>query len=94
MVRRSSTTIQANGVMKRLIRTILFLSIADKSRYSESLLDMNVKAERMGWLPSSPQFNINPLHVAEKAKAEGLSSGRLHGEKLKRWQHQVCRRTT
>ncbi|WP_194088921.1 nitrate reductase subunit alpha [Vibrio hibernica] len=52
----------------------LLSPLADKSRYSESLLDMNVKAERMGWLPSSPQFNINPLHVAEKAKAEGLSS--------------------
>ena len=60
--------------------------LADK-RYSGSLIDFNVRAERMGWLPSAPQLDRNPLGVArEAAKAgkepaahvlEGLKSGSL-----------------
>lgn len=52
----------------------LLSPLADQSRYSNSLIDMNVKAERLGWLPSSPQFNINPLSIDAKAKAQGLSA--------------------
>ncbi|UMX88704.1 hypothetical protein MJ579_17625 [Klebsiella pneumoniae] len=33
----------------------LLSPMADKSRYS-SLIDFNVRAERMGWLPSAPQL--------------------------------------
>ncbi len=60
--------------------------LADK-RYSGSLIDFNVRAERMGWLPSAPQLDRNPLGVArEAAKAgkepaahvvDGLKSGSL-----------------
>jgi nitrate reductase alpha subunit len=52
-----------------------------------ALIDYNVRAERMGWLPSSPQLKTNPLEVAKQAKAagkdvknfvvEGLKSGTL-----------------
>ncbi|MGD9502241.1 MAG: nitrate reductase subunit alpha [Methyloceanibacter sp.] len=35
------------------------------------LIDYNVRAERMGWLPSAPQLEENPLTVAAKAKAAG-----------------------
>ncbi|MEG2900937.1 MAG: nitrate reductase subunit alpha, partial [Massilia sp.] len=36
-----------------------------------SLLDYNAKAERMGWLPSAPQLQTNPLDVARAALAAG-----------------------
>ena len=52
-----------------------------------SLIDFNVRAERMGWLPSAPQLMQNPLQVARDAAAAGkdapahavdaLKSGRL-----------------
>lgn len=45
---------------------------ADRERFTGSLIDYNVRAERMGWLPSSPQLNMNPLRVADRAAAAGL----------------------
>jgi len=51
----------------------LLSPLADKSRYSGSLIDLNVRSERMGWLPSAPQLNLNPLHIAAQAKAAGQS---------------------
>ena len=32
-----------------------------------SLLDCNIKAERMGWLPSAPQLSENPLELTKQA---------------------------
>jgi nitrate reductase alpha subunit len=37
-----------------------------------SLIDYNAKAERMGWLPSAPQLETNPLEVTRAAKAAGI----------------------
>ncbi len=52
-----------------------------------ALIDYNVRAERMGWLPSAPQLEDNPLSVAARAKKadkepkdyvpEALQSGEL-----------------
>ncbi len=36
-----------------------------------ALIDYNVRAERMGWLPSAPQLETNPLLVARAAAAAG-----------------------
>ncbi|HPE59992.1 MAG TPA: nitrate reductase subunit alpha [Thiolinea sp.] len=47
--------------------------LADTKRHSGSLIDYNVRAERMGWLPSAPQLNTNPLHIAKAAQQAGLS---------------------
>jgi nitrate reductase / nitrite oxidoreductase, alpha subunit len=45
---------------------------ADRERYKGlSMLDLNAKSERMGWLPSAPQFGANPLDVVEEAKRAG-----------------------
>lgn len=38
-----------------------------------SLIDYNIRAERMGWLPSAPQLRQNPLQVGRAARAEGLA---------------------
>lgn len=45
---------------------------ADKSKYARlSMLDLNAKSERMGWLPSAPQFGANPLDLADAATQAG-----------------------
>ncbi len=54
-------------------RRELLSPMADKSRYSGHLIDFNVRAERMGWLPSAPQLGTNPLRIAEAAKKAGMS---------------------
>ncbi len=45
--------------------------LADKRGMEGSLIDFNVRAERMGWLPSAPQFAANPLRIAREAAAAG-----------------------
>ncbi|MCR8726015.1 nitrate reductase subunit alpha [Frigidibacter sp. ROC022] len=37
-----------------------------------SMIDYNIRAERMGWLPSAPQLKQNPLEVGKAAKAAGV----------------------
>jgi len=61
--------------------------LADPNEYTGSLIDFNVRAERMGWLPSAPALQTNPMQVvrdAEKAgqdpkayAVEALKDGRL-----------------
>ena len=43
--------------------------LADKKAYAGSMIDYNVRAERMGWLPSAPQLQTNPLQVVRDAQA-------------------------
>ena len=61
---------------------------ADRGKYGElSMIDLNARAERMGWLPSAPQLRTNPLDLVAEAEAagkdpvahavEGLKSGAL-----------------
>ncbi|WP_024301911.1 nitrate reductase subunit alpha [Pseudogulbenkiania sp. MAI-1] len=52
----------------------LLSPLADPARYGGSLIDFNVRAERMGWLPSSPQIDRNPLSIAGAARAAGLDA--------------------
>jgi len=47
--------------------------LADKAKFGGTMIDYNVRSERMGWLPSAPQLKTNPLQVvrdAEKANLE------------------------
>ncbi|MCY0147364.1 nitrate reductase subunit alpha [Hoeflea sp. G2-23] len=48
-----------------------------------SLIDYNIRAERMGWLPSAPQLKTNPLEVAKAAKAVGKDVSTYVAEQLK-----------
>jgi nitrate reductase alpha subunit len=52
----------------------LLSPLADRSRYGRSLIDCNVRAQRMGWTPSAPQLNRNPLQVARDAAAAGVDA--------------------
>jgi nitrate reductase alpha subunit len=48
-----------------------------------SVIDLNVRAERMGWLPSAPQLKTNPLEVGRAAKAAGVKVADYVAERLK-----------
>ena len=52
----------------------LLSPLADPAPYRGSLIDLNVKAERMGWLPSAPQLGVNPLTIAADAERAGASA--------------------
>jgi nitrate reductase alpha subunit len=65
----------------------LLSPLADANAYRGSFIDLNAKAERMGWLPSAPQLAVNPLTLAAEADkvgkpikehvASGLKSGAI-----------------
>ncbi len=46
--------------------------LARPEDYAGSLIDFNVRAERMGWLPSAPQLHANPLALTKSAQALGM----------------------
>ena len=62
--------------------------LADPKAFGGSMIDYNVRAERMGWLPSAPQLQANPIRLAGQAAqagmdprdyvAKGLRDGSLH----------------
>jgi len=58
--------------------------LADKAEWeNRSLIDCNVKAERMGWLPSAPQMETNPLEIGRAAQASGQTVGDYVAQGLK-----------
>ncbi len=48
-----------------------------------AIIDYNIRAERMGWLPSAPQLKENPLGIAKKAAAAGLEAKEYVAKALK-----------
>ncbi len=44
---------------------------APEGDWSGTMIDYNVQAERMGWLPSAPQLQRNPLQICKEAEAVG-----------------------
>ncbi|WKZ42671.1 MAG: nitrate reductase subunit alpha [Anaerolineales bacterium] len=47
----------------------------------EHTLDANIRAVRMGWLPSYPQFNVSSLEIVKKAEQAGAKSD----AEIKQW---------
>ena len=45
---------------------------APEGPWDAALIDYNIRAERMGWLPSAPQLEANPLDIARAAEKAGL----------------------
>ncbi|MBB5016420.1 nitrate reductase subunit alpha [Rehaibacterium terrae] len=45
--------------------------LADPKKYTGHLVDFNLRAVRMGWLPSAPQLNRNPLGLVREAESQG-----------------------
>jgi len=57
---------------------------ADRGRYGDlSMIDLNARAERMGWLPSAPQLRTNPLDLTDQAAAAGKDPVAFAAEQLK-----------
>ena len=52
----------------------LLSPLADPAPYRGSMIDLNVRAERMGWLPSAPQLAVNPLTLAREAEKAGIAA--------------------
>ncbi len=61
-----------------------FTSPAGPGKFeSTHIVDANAKAVRMGWTPSSPGLDRNPLDLAEEAKAAGKQPGEYVAGELK-----------
>ncbi len=61
----------------------LLSPLADPAEFGGSLIDYNVRAERMGWLPSAPQLATNPLKIAKAAADAGKSPADYVVESIK-----------
>ena len=57
--------------------------LAPKAAMGGTLIDFNARAERMGWLPSAPQLETNPLEVGKKAAASGKEAKDYVAQELK-----------
>src|SRR5690606_26442328 len=63
---------------------------ADAARYAGlSMIDLNAKSERMGWLPSAPQLQTNPLDITAQAEAAGEDPVAYAAARLKRGELQM-----
>ncbi|MFP1632259.1 nitrate reductase subunit alpha [Zhengella sp. ZM62] len=56
---------------------------APEGPWDGTLIDYNIRAERMGWLPSAPQLKTNPLAVAKAAADAGLEAKDYVAQHLK-----------
>lgn len=56
---------------------------ADRTKWKGSLIDCNIRAERMGWLPSAPQLQTNPLELAKSGTDEQIINNVIKGLKSK-----------
>ncbi|WP_341485672.1 nitrate reductase subunit alpha [Thioclava sp. GXIMD4215] len=56
---------------------------APEGDWDIGMIDYNIRAERMGWLPSAPQLRTNPLEVARAAKNAGQDIAPYVAEQLK-----------
>ena len=58
--------------------------LADANKWNDySLIDCNVRSERMGWLPSAPQLEENPLTLAKAAQKVGQDTKQYVVDRLK-----------
>ncbi|MGD8429604.1 MAG: nitrate reductase subunit alpha [Ectothiorhodospiraceae bacterium] len=57
--------------------------LADPENWTGSLIDYNVRSERMGWLPSAPQLGRNPLEIVREAEKAGKDPKEYVVEQLK-----------
>jgi len=56
---------------------------APEGDWDISMIDYNIRAERMGWLPSAPQLKTNPLEVAKQAREAGMEIPAYVAQQLK-----------
>ncbi len=56
---------------------------APEGDWNVNLIDYNIRAERMGWLPSAPQLKTNPLEVTKAAAAANMETKDYIAKSLK-----------
>ncbi|MDJ0896576.1 MAG: nitrate reductase subunit alpha [Alphaproteobacteria bacterium] len=56
---------------------------APQGPWDGAMIDYNIRAERMGWLPSAPQLETNPLEVSKAAAEAGKDPKDYVAEQLK-----------
>src|SRR5699024_5989942 len=57
--------------------------LAPADDWPGAVLDYNVRAERMGWLPSAPQIESNPLEAGRRIVESGADPQKVVPEALK-----------
>ncbi len=60
----------------------LLSPLADEAERSPAVIDYNVRAERMGWLPSAPQLQKNPIALGREIKQQKLDPEGCVAEQL------------
>jgi nitrate reductase alpha subunit len=68
---------------ERLTVREILSPLAEPEQWKGALIDFNVRAERMGWLPTSPQLNANPLQVGRDARAAGADPAAYVAQRIK-----------
>jgi nitrate reductase alpha subunit len=68
---------------EKLATSEILSPLADEKDGNGSLIDFNVRAERMGWLPSAPQLGANPLEIAKAAAKAGKEPQAFAVEQLR-----------
>ena len=71
---RSSMRTPTSGATRRSDVEEILSPTAPPGRWDGAMIDYNVRAERMGWLPSAPQLEQNPLTVCEKRRRPQAST--------------------
>lgn len=62
----------------------LLSPLCDRKKWDGlTLLDCNIKSQRMGWLPVSPELNTNSIRICEKAEKVGLTPEQYVTQNLK-----------
>ncbi len=65
------------------VRVSELLSPTAPQPMSGALIDFNIRAERMGWLPSAPQLARNPLRIAAESEQAGVAVPQYVAQSLK-----------
>ncbi len=69
---------------ERLKMEEILSPLEDNPEWKElSFIDCNVRSEHMGWLPSAPQLERNPLDLGASIKKSGRNVGEVVAEGLK-----------
>ncbi|HMV55474.1 MAG TPA: nitrate reductase subunit alpha, partial [Rhodocyclaceae bacterium] len=58
---------------EKLAMTEILSPLADPKDWQGTQIDYNVRSARMGWLPTAPHFNVNPLQFTKAAAAAGAN---------------------
>jgi nitrate reductase alpha subunit len=68
---------------ERMATREILSPLADPKAADYRLIDFNVRAERMGWLPSAPQLKTNPIEVVRQAEQVGMDPVQYTVKQLK-----------